>query len=179
MSANICVWTSKVLLLSFCLLLTKMSPFQHSAQTGSGVIDATAIDKYIADRMRSARIPGVALAIVKGDQIVYLKGYGQADSSGRAVTPQTPFLIGSITKAFMALAVMQLVEAGKVELDAPVQRYIPWFRLADPQASAHITVRQLLNQTSGIPQVPTLMTWTWPDDDNALERHVRLLAKAC
>jgi len=176
MNTNTRVWTSKVLLLSFCLLLTKMSPLQHSAQAGSGAIDAAAIDKYITDRMRSARIPGVALAIVKDDQIVYLKGYGQADPSGRPVTPQTPFIIGSITKTFTALAIMQLVDAGKVELDAPVQRYIPWFRLADPKASAQITVRMLINQTSGLPQAPTFVTWTWPDSPDAIERHVRLMA---
>jgi CubicO group peptidase (beta-lactamase class C family) len=177
MNTNTRVWTSKVLLHSFCLLLTKMSPFQHSAQTGNGAIDTTAIDKYITDRMRSARIPGVALGIVKGDRIVYLKGYGQADPSGRPVTPQTPFIIGSITKTFTALAIMQLVEAGKVELDAPVQRYIPWFRTADPKASAQITVRMLINQTSGLPQAPTFVTWTWPDSPDAIERHVRLLAR--
>ena len=86
--------------------------------------------------METAHIPGLSIAIVKGDQIVYRKGYGQADPSGRPVTPHTPFIIGSISKTFTALAVMQLVESGKVELDAPVQRYLPWFRVADPQASA-------------------------------------------
>src|SRR6185295_18099986 len=64
---------------------------------------------------------------------------------------QTPFFIGSLTKSITALAVMQLVEAGKVELDAPVQRYLPTFRVADPVASAKITVRHLLQHTSGIP----------------------------
>ncbi len=53
-------------------------------------------------------------------------------------------MIGSLTKSFTALAVMQLVEQGKVELDAPVQRYLPWFRVADEAASAQITVRHLL-----------------------------------
>lgn len=57
----------------------------------------------------------------------------------------------SVSKSFTALAVMQLAEAGKLELDAPLQRYLPWFRVADPLASASITVRHLLNQTSGIP----------------------------
>ncbi|HEX7774460.1 MAG TPA: serine hydrolase domain-containing protein, partial [Pyrinomonadaceae bacterium] len=90
---------------------------------------------------------------MKDDKIVYLKGYGQADPSGRPMTPQTPLILGSITKSFTALAVMQLVEAGKVELDAPVRRYIPWFRVADPNASAQITVRQLLYQTSGLPML--------------------------
>lgn len=140
--------------------------------------DYEAIDEYITARMRSDHIPGVALAIVKGDQIIYLKGYGRADQSGRPVTPQTPFIIGSITKPFTALAVMQLVEAGKVELDAPVQRYLPWFRVADPQVSAQITVRMLIDQTSGLPQLPTFVTWTWPNYPDALERHVRLMANA-
>jgi len=137
-----------------------------------------AIDEYITARLRSAHIPCVALAIVKGDQIVYLKGYGRADQSGRPVTPQTPFIIGSITKPFTALAVMQLVETGKVELDAPVQRYLPWFHTADPKASAQITVRMLIDQTSGLPQIPTFVTWTWPDYPDALERHVRIMAKS-
>ncbi len=150
----------------------------QAANNQSDEIDFKAIDEYVASKMRAPRIPGLALAIVKDDQIIYLKGYGEAESSGRPVTPQTPFLIGSITKSLTALAVMQLVEAGKIELDAPVQRYLPWFRIADPQASARITVRHLLNQTSGIPSDPTMVTWMWPDDGvegRAMERHVRLL----
>jgi CubicO group peptidase (beta-lactamase class C family) len=133
-----------------------------------------AIDRFVTARMRAARIPGLALGIVKGDQVVYLKGYGRADRSGRLVTPQTPFIIGSITKSFTALAVMQLVEAGLVELDAPVQRYIPWFQVADPQASAQITVRQLIHQTSGLPQLYETQLWT-AQDEGALERAVRFL----
>src|SRR5512139_4184279 len=130
-------------------------------------MDFKTIDEYVMARMRSARIPGLALAIVKDDQVVHSKGYGRADPSGRPVTPQTPFMIGSITKPFTALAVMQLMDAGQVDLDAPVQRYIPWFRVADPKASAQVTVRMLINQTSGLPHGPTLVTWTWPDDAKA------------
>jgi CubicO group peptidase (beta-lactamase class C family) len=101
--------------------------------------------------MQADRIPGVAVGIVHGSQVVHVRGFGIADATGRAVTPQTPFLLGSLTKSFTALAVMQLVEAGKIDLDAPVQRYLPWFHVADLKASAQITVRNLLNQTSGIP----------------------------
>ena len=155
--------------IGLCLLLAGIIPFQGSAQASE------AIDGYITAQMRSARIPGLALAIVKGDQIVFSKGYGQADPSGRPVTPKTSFIIGSVSKSFTALAVMQLTEAGKVELDAPVQRYIPWFRVADPKASAQITVRQLLNQTSGIPQPLAEQTMN-EDNDQALLRSVRSLA---
>ena len=109
------------------------------------------IDAYVEQQMHRLKMPGVSLAIVEGDKIVHLRGFGQARPDGEAPTPQTPFFIGSLTKSFTALAVMQLVEAGKIDLDAPVQRYLPWFRVADPQASAQMTVRHLLNQTSGLP----------------------------
>jgi CubicO group peptidase (beta-lactamase class C family) len=101
--------------------------------------------------MRAFRIPAAAVGVVRGDRIVYLQGFGPADGAGRPVTPQTPFLIGSNSKSLTALAVMQLVDSGEVVLDAPVRSYLPWFRLKDEAASSVITVRQLLNQTSGLP----------------------------
>jgi CubicO group peptidase (beta-lactamase class C family) len=162
--------------LGLFLLLAGLTISRGRAQASVHNTDEKAIDEYIIDRMSSGHFPGLALAIVKGDQIVYMKGYGHADESGRPVTPQTSFIIGSISKPFTDMAIMQLVDAGKVELDAPIQRYLPWFRVADPKASAQITVRMLINQTSGLPQAPTFVTWNWPDYPDALERHVRLLA---
>jgi CubicO group peptidase (beta-lactamase class C family) len=141
--------------------------------------DFAAIDRYIEAEMREQHIPGLALGIVQGDQIVHLKGFGVADPSGRAITPQTPFPIGKVSKAFTALAVMQLVEAGKVEMDAPVQRYLPWFRVADETASAQITVRHLLTQTSGLSHAAGLEQYAEADlRDSALEQHVRNLSTA-
>jgi CubicO group peptidase (beta-lactamase class C family) len=115
-----------------------------------GEPDFAAIDAYVETEMKAARIPGLALGIVHDGHPVHLRGFGKADDAGRCFTPETPFFIGSNSKSFTALAVMQLVEAGKVDLDAPVQRYIPLFRVADREASAEITLRQLLNQTSGL-----------------------------
>lgn len=160
-----------------CLALGGLSAFRmnhRSVRAASAAGDIHAVDDYVTARMEAARIPGLSAVIVKGDQIVFLKGYGQADSSDRQVTPQTPFIIGSISKTFTALALMQLVEAGKVDLDAPVQRYLPWFRIADPAASAQITVRSLLNHTSGLPQKADTFLWT-DQDDGVLERTVRYL----
>jgi CubicO group peptidase (beta-lactamase class C family) len=93
----------------------------------------------------------VALAIVHGDQITH-EGFGTADPTGRLMTPQTPVMLASLAKPMTGLAIMQLAEAGKIDLDAPVQRYIPWFRVADEVASAQITVRHLLYHTSGLPE---------------------------
>jgi CubicO group peptidase (beta-lactamase class C family) len=136
-----------------------------------------AIDAYIQGQMRRLKIPGAFLAIVEGDKIVHLRGFGHARPGGEAPTPQTPFFVGSLTKSFTALAVMQLVEAGKIELDAPVQRYLPWFHVADPQASAQMTVRHLLNQTSGLSMVAGNVVLADLDDrPDATERQVRALA---
>src|SRR5690349_17503934 len=110
---------------------TTMAPLGGSARPLLDSASYNAIDAYIEQQMRRLHIPGVSLAIVEGDQIVHLRGFGQARPSGKVLTPQTPFFIGSLTKSITALAVMQLVEAGKVELDAPVQRYLPWFHIAD------------------------------------------------
>lgn len=144
------------------------------AQTPTALADTPdlgAIDAYVTRVMADDRIPGVAIAIVHGDSIVHLRGFGR-DGRGNRVTGQTGFVLGSMSKAFTALAVMQLVDRHMVELDAPVQRYLPWFRVADSTASAVITVRQLLLHTSGIPtRAPRAR-----GDGRTLADHVRALA---
>ena len=148
-----------------------------SAKPASSSASYDEIDAYIEQQMRRLNIPGVSLAIVEGDQIVHLRGFGQARPGGETPSPQTPFVLGSTTKSFTALAVMQLVEAGKIELDAPIQRYLPWFRVADPQASAQMTVRHLLNQTSSLPGVPGMIALADLDDSpGAAERQARALS---
>ena len=145
----------------------------------SSAPDLAAIDSFVEAEMDAQRIPGLALGIVRDGRVVHLRGFGRADPSGQAVAPETPFIIGSLSKSFTALAVMQLAEAGRLELDAPAQRYIPWFRVADEAASARITVRHLLNQTSGL-STKTGRSFQGSDDtsNDALDRAVRELSSA-
>jgi CubicO group peptidase (beta-lactamase class C family) len=148
-----------------------------SEKPTSSATSYDAIDGYIEEQRRRLRIPGISLAIVEGNRVVHYQGFGRARPGGEEPTPQTPFFIGSLTKSITALAVMQLVEAGKIELDAPVQRYLPWFRVADPQASAQMTVRHLLNQTGGLPVLPGELVLTdFDDTPGATERQVRALS---
>jgi CubicO group peptidase (beta-lactamase class C family) len=147
--------------------------------TEGGSPDYAAIDRYVRNEMDAQRIPGLALGIVHEGRIVHLRGFGKADESGRAVTPQTLFFNGSTTKSFTALAIMQLREAGKLELDSPVQRYLPWWRVADAQASARITVRQLLYQVSGLSKATGNEHATTTDNRaSALQDQVRELRSA-
>src|SRR5258705_5815190 len=137
------------------------------------------IDAFIVASMQAARIPGLALGVVRGEHVEYLKGYGLAGPGSRPVTPQTPFILGSTSKSFTALAVMQLVAAGKIDLDAPITRYLPWFRTHDAADSGAITVRQLLHHTSGLSTLDGRQG-LWDDDQSAmaLENGVRELSGA-
>ena len=148
-----------------------------SAKLVSGSSAYTALDAYIDDQMHRLGIPGASLAVLEVDQVVHQRGFGLARPGGEAPTSQTPFFIGSLTKSFTALGVMQLVEAGKVNLDAPVQHYLPWFRVADLRASAQITLRHLLNQTSGFPAMAgEVILEDYGDGPDATERKVRGMA---
>jgi CubicO group peptidase (beta-lactamase class C family) len=167
-----------VIVLTLALALPALSSPARAAQVRSNP-DMAAIDRYVAAQLETLGVPGASLVIVRDDQIVHLQGFGRADHTGRAMTAQTPTMIGSLTKSFTAVAIMQLVEQGKVELDAPVRRYLPWFSVADPAAAAQITLRHLLTHTSGLSGREGVASLTREDTGpDAIESIVRALASA-
>ncbi|MGC5013473.1 serine hydrolase domain-containing protein [Streptosporangium sp. DT93] len=107
-----------------------------------------AVDAYLGEVMESTGLPGMSAVVTHGDRIVHAAGYGR-DSEGGPVTARTPMRVASVSKSFTAMAVMTLVDDGRISLDEPVAGQLPGFRMADPRA-AGITVRHLLNQTSGL-----------------------------
>ncbi|PKM70482.1 MAG: hypothetical protein CVU93_01855 [Firmicutes bacterium HGW-Firmicutes-18] len=125
-------------------------------------------------QMEKHQLPGVALAVIENGEIAYLKGYGTA-GNGRAMTAQTQMFLGSQSKSFTALAIAQLAECGKIDLNAPVQQYIPWFQVSDEQASKIITINHLLHHTSGLSD--SGLKGILPNDAS-LEGAVQSLAKA-
>ncbi|NRQ40673.1 beta-lactamase family protein [Nonomuraea sp. NN258] len=119
-----------------------------SATPAAAEITPAAVDAFVARYRAATGVPGVAVAVTHGTRVVHAAGYGRT-AAGDPVTADTPMAVASVSKSFTALAVMQLVERGRVELDRPVRTYLPEFTMADPRAAA-ITVRQLLDQTSGM-----------------------------
>lgn len=113
----------------------------------AGLLTVTAPDGFLEERMRANEVPGLSYALVHDDEVVTARARG-VDGDGHPMTPRTPVGFGSVSKPVTALAVLRLVDAGKVALDDPVVRHLPWFRLA--AHTDEITVRQLLHQTSGI-----------------------------
>ena len=132
-----------------CLLLAPaalVSPqvARGASTQGPGIETARAV---LADQLDASGVPGGAIGVVHASAIE-ARGVG---STGQGdVTADTPFVIGSATKSFTALAVMQLVDEGRVDLDAPVREYVPEFELAEHQPITAVTVRHLLQQTSGL-----------------------------
>lgn len=113
------------------------------------------IEEYVQLMMDTYEIPGLALAVSKGDRVVYACGFGRKNEEKEPVTPNTMFGIASITKSFTGLAITQLVEKGKMSFDDPIIKYLPEFDVPEYDASA-ITVHHFLNHTSGIPPLTAL-----------------------
>lgn len=145
---------------------------KHNAAPVPSAFDE--LDAKIDAGMKAYGIPGVAVGVWAGGQ-EYIKGYGVTNVDHPVpVDGDTVFRIGSTTKTFTGTTIMRLVDEGKVVLDAPVRRYLPDFAVADPVVSAMVTVRQLLNHTSG---------WMGDDvqdfgsGDDALARYVASLTR--
>lgn len=136
-----------------CLLTALPSAAAAAPAAGSatavGKTTSTQIENYVQRQASADHIPGTAVGILNGSQPVLLSGFGNA-------TADTSFFLGSLSKSFTALAIMQLAGQGKVNLNAPVRTYIPWFKVGDGSESDSITVLQLLDQTSGISEKATL-----------------------
>lgn len=109
--------------------------------------------EYIEEKRIAWKTPGIAVAVVKDDEVIFSQGFGQRNvEDNLPVTPDTIFAIGSSSKAFTAASVAIAVEDGKLEWDKPVRDYLPTFKMKDDFASARITVRDLLCHRSGLPR---------------------------
>ena len=117
-------------------------------------------------------VPAAAVAVLKDGEVIDDAAGVLHKGTGVEATPDSIFQIGSITKLWTATLVMQLVDEGAVELDTPVRTYLPEFRIGDESAAAVITVRQLLNHTSGFEG--DIFTDTGPGDD-AVEKYLGVL----
>lgn len=131
-------------------------------------IDFNELDKVVEAELKAGHTPGAAVAVVSGDRVVYVKGFGvtSAEEGGAPVTPETLFRMGSTTKMFTAAALVALASEGKLRLDAPVGNYVKGL----PPKVAALTAHQLLSQSSGLRDFAPAVT---SDDDAALARNIR------
>jgi len=111
------------------------------------------LEQQIETQMKVGHVPGLAIAIVQDQEVIYARGFGitSVEDGGLPVTPQTLFRIGSVTKPLLGTAVMRLVEGGRLELDQPIKEYINWLKFNQEDAEEYITLRMLLSHTAGLP----------------------------
>jgi len=134
------------------------------------------IDAYLEAQVEVDGIPGMTAAVVKDGEVVYEGAFGvRRLGGGEALTPNHVFHFASVSKPFVATALVQLADQGKLGLDDHVTQHLPYFRLADDRYQS-ITIRQMLNHTSGMVDVQDY-GWNSPRyDDDAAERFVREMA---
>jgi len=133
------------------------------------------IETFLQSLIDTAGIPGIAIAITNGQDIVYTKGFVVTNvDTKKKLEPKHIFHIASISKTFTATAVMQLYEKGKLDINKPLITYLPYFRLKD-QRYKIITIKQMLNHTSGMPDVNDYEWEKAISDEGAAERYTRSL----
>jgi len=111
------------------------------------------LDDFVAQVMKDWKVPGLALAVVQGDKVTLLKGYGYRDLDKKLpVTENTLFAIGSITKSFTVSTLGMEMDEGKVDWDKPVRDFMPDFKLYDPVLTEQMTIRDLITHRSGLPR---------------------------
>ena len=114
------------------------------------------LDEYIARHMRETGAPGLTLALANRDGLIRASTYGFADTkAGLKVENETMFEIGSVSKSFVGLALVQLQEEGKLDFNKPIAEYLPWLKI-DTKFEA-ITTHHLLSHTAGLPGAPLLL----------------------
>lgn len=142
--------------LAACLVAPSIACGQEEAEHDP-VADAQQALEGFGDVVNRAledfNVPGAAIAVVAGGEVVYAEGFGFRDvESGKPMTPNTLFAIGSTTKAMTATALGMLVDEGKLDWDQPLRSYLPTFRLSDPMITERITPRDMLTHRSGLPR---------------------------
>jgi CubicO group peptidase (beta-lactamase class C family) len=135
------------------------------------------LDSVLQEIMARWDIPGLAVGLVQGNETVYARGFGvQSLETQTPVTLDSIFCTASVSKCFVATAVIQLAERGKIDLDAPLIQYLPYFRM-DDERYRQVIIRQILSHTSGMPDMDEneyddfVSHPEW--DDGAAERYVR------
>ena len=151
------------------LALTLVSPLP--AQQGP----LKGLDAYVAQALKDWDAPGLAIAVVRHDSVVFAKGYGVRElGKAEAVDANTIFAIGSTSKAFTAALLGMLVDQGRIRWDDPVTRYLPGFQLYDPYVTREITIRDLLTHRSGLARGDGLWAASGYSRDEVIRR-VRFL----
>ena len=135
-------------LLAVLLLVFAFSSLAHAQAVDPAIAQ---LDAVMNEALKFWQTPGAAVVVVRGDDVVYLKGFGVKDvNTKQPVTPDTVFAIGSTTKAFTTAAMAILADQGLMNWDDPVRKHLLYFRLSDPLANESVTLRDTVTHRTGL-----------------------------
>ncbi|MET0645414.1 MAG: serine hydrolase domain-containing protein [Pyrinomonadaceae bacterium] len=138
----------------------RRTPQHEGARTVDAGMPArlAAIEKAVEERRRAHGIPGLSLVIVRDDKVILKLGFGVRDRERNLpVTPETLFAIGSATKAFTSMTAVMSADEGKLSLEDSLKKYLPYFKLRDPEADAKASLRDLLSHRTGLDRTDLAM----------------------
>jgi CubicO group peptidase (beta-lactamase class C family) len=158
-------------LLSAAPAAAQRAPAPRRPPAAAAPAPLAGLDGYLAQAIRDWEVPGLAIAVVKDDSVVYAKGFGVRElGRADAVDANTVFIAASTTKAFTAALMAMLVDTGLVRWNAPVTTYLPGFQLFDPYVTRELTVRDLLSHRSGLGRADALWYGSTYSRDEVLRR---------
>ncbi len=138
--------------IGLCILLLSVTACGFTGSAAETENDFSGFASFIEQKMESDCIPGVAAAVVQGNELVFAQGFGMRDVENQlSVTPETLFHIASTHKSVTAMMIATLVDEGLFTWDTPVVEIYPDFKLSDPLATQSVTMRHLLSMRGGIP----------------------------
>jgi len=161
------MWILLIVIIGMGIGLYLLAP--HPPRTPKQVADVAELETYLQALTEASDPPGLSLAVVKEGELVYSGAFGLADGGQQiAATPDTVYHWWSMTKMATAVSILQLHEQGKLNLDDPVSDYLPFFTVEYPSPdSSPITIRHLLNHTSGLPDtIPAMIGWVHTADES-------------
>ncbi len=153
-------------LFSILIITFLFAPIAQAQSTISNHPDVVSniklLEAWIESQMAYRGLPGMSVGVVYENKVVWARGFGYSNLEKKTpATPATIYRMASVTKTFTATAIMQLRDAGKLNLDDPVAKYLPWFKVKSEFNDAPvITIRHLLTHTSGLPRESAFPYWS-------------------
>ncbi len=141
---------SCILLLLLLLVMCRSTGHTQIRTVDRRVVTTAEVERFVPELMRAAGVPGLSLAIINDSRIVYSRGFGLRNTETNApVTEETVFEAGSLSKHVFTYVVLRLAEQGRINLDQPLHRYLPWADIEQDERYRLITARMVLSHTSG------------------------------
>lgn len=143
-------YTKRLILIVTTIIITSMILLDINYSKAAASDNFRDVEQSIVHYKDIFKIPGIAAGVIEDNAVVYKNGFGTFGKKKTNIDSSTVFSIGSISKTFTAISIMQLAERGKLNIDDSVDKYLPWVKIIPPDSTKKVTIKHLLTHTSGL-----------------------------